>query len=119
MSEEYLSLFRLVVDGRELDDFKDFEDDTIEPRKRVDLANKSGYCAKTKRYGFKASYVIPAIGAFDFEAVKNATAIVEWESGVVWTYSGVTVLSIGAAKADGENEVTREITFMATGRREE
>ncbi len=117
MPREYVSRVRLAINGQEISDFKSFTEGEIELGKAVNLMNTTGYMSKLPRYGLSLEYVVPENASeFDFTGVKDATLTVTRESGAVTTFSGVCILKIGAAKADGDNEETRTIDLMATGK---
>jgi len=117
---KYASTIVLEVNGQKLEDFKKFKEKPIKHRKQVDLMGTTGAANVTSRFGFSLDYVIPdASTRFPFPDVENGTATITYESGAKVIYTGVTMLEEGEADHDGENEITKTIDFMATGRREE
>ena len=115
---EYASVITLAVNGQTIEDFKSAQEKEIEINKAVNLMNKTGVMSMTPRYGIEVEYVVPKTGHFDWREVKDGTLVISVEGGQTITYSGVSVLKIGQAKYDGENEVTQTIDLVATGRNE-
>lgn len=122
MADEYLSTCKLIANGRVIEDFTEFTDNTREPAAAVNLMNKTGFMKKTQRYGFKVSYVEPASSQdkFNWETMDGtATFVATFEGGRKVTYSDVAVTSVGELKSDGENAGTRAIEMIAADRFED
>ncbi|OGQ60741.1 MAG: hypothetical protein A3J24_06420 [Deltaproteobacteria bacterium RIFCSPLOWO2_02_FULL_53_8] len=114
---EYVSLVKLEVNGKNIDDFKSVEEEEIELNKEVNLMHKTGSVGVTQRYKVNVDYVVPKDSPeFDFAAVKDGTLTIDYDNGTRIQFTGVTVLKIGATSFDGEKEATRKISFMATGK---
>ncbi|GFO67880.1 hypothetical protein GMLC_14590 [Geomonas limicola] len=114
-----VSRVRLVIDGEEETRFKAIEESDEELAKRIKLMHGSEAMAVPPEYGVKLTYVIPDGDdgeERDFRGIKNGTLILEYPSGRMTVYTGVSTLKIGGAKFDGDNEAVREIELMATGR---
>ena len=114
---EYVSRVLLDVNGQSIEDFKSVEEKEIEKHKQVNLMNKTGHTQVTPRYGVDVEYVVPETDSeYDWDAVSDGRLSIEYMNGKRITYTGVYVLKIGAAKADGENEMVKTIELGAEGR---
>jgi hypothetical protein len=111
---EYVTLCKLTVNGKSVEDFKQVTEKEIEYYKQINLMNKTGHAKVTPRYGVTVDYVVPSIETeFDWANVANGTLIITDEGGAKTTYSGVYILKLGEKKRDGENEVVRTIDLGA------
>ncbi len=120
MTTEYVSRVFLTINGQEITDFKSTTENEIDLRKQVDLMNKTGVVKKRARYGAEVEYVVPENAEeFDFEPIEEATLVIEKMNGKKTIFTGVFTLKVGSAKADGDNEMTKTVTFLATGRTKE
>lgn len=118
MSEEYINQVLLEINGQNIADFKYVEEKEFELHKPVNLMNTTGHITAQPRYGVNLEYVIPKDATpFDFAAVKGGTITIDWQNGTRVKYTGVYCLKIGAAKYDGEKEVTQTIEFSAKSRK--
>lgn len=116
---EYVSKVLLEVNGKEITDFKQVEEEEFELNKEVNLMNKTGYVGVTPRYKANVDYVIPKDAEeFDFPAVKDGTLTIDRNNGTRIQFTGVTTLKIGSVSYDEEKEAVRKISFMATDRTE-
>lgn len=114
---EYVSKVLLDVNGQSIEDFKSVEEGEIELHKQVNLMNKTGHTGVTPRYGVNVDYVVPETDSeFDWDTVADGRLSIEKMNGKRTTYTGVYVLKVGAAKADGENEMVKTIELGAEGR---
>lgn len=114
----YPARIELVVDGQAITDFKSATIKETEHHRPVKMMNKTGHVEQTVRHGVDVEYVPPAVGTFDWTRVRNGVLTITPEGGgkpVVFT--GVYVNKVGAAKYDGENEVTQTIELSAEGRK--
>jgi hypothetical protein len=109
----YITRATLEVNGQVISDFKGVTDKSITYGKTVPLMYKTGYAQLTKRYLLEVDYVVPQVNPFAFHNVVGATLTIEFDGGQRDTFGGVSVLSIGDRKVDGENEVVRTIELMA------
>jgi len=116
MGSELVSLITLEVNGQSITDFKSVTEKEVELRKQVNLMNDTKFIKTTPRYGVQVEYAIPKEGEVDFTEVEDGTLTVDLQNGKRITFTGVSTLKIGDAKMDGENEVTRNIDFGASGR---
>jgi hypothetical protein len=116
---QYVSRVDVAIDGKKIDDMKNFKEHALTPREQVNLMNSTGFVKKTVRHKFSLDYVIPAGARFDFNAVENSTALVAYEDGGKINYSGVCCLEVGEAASDGEKEVVQTITFGAENRKDD
>lgn len=120
MSSEYVSRVLLDVNGQSVEDFKAVTEKELEINKPVNLMNKTGFIKMTARYSVSVDYVVPETASeFSWEAVEDGTLSIEYMNGNRITYTGVYVLKMGEAKADGENEMVRTIELGAIGRTKE
>lgn len=111
---EYVSRVGLTINGQEITDFKSVELKEVTLRKPVNLVRKTGHFNITPRYGATVEYVIPKDAPeFDFESVEGGTLTIDYENGKRTTLTGVSTLSVGAAKFDGDNEATKSIDLLA------
>lgn len=106
----------LDFDGTQIEDFKSVTSHEVTRNKRVKLMNKTTTGAVTPEYGFDMEYVVPSLGAMSFAKVKDAVVKVYYEGGATVTYRGVTIEKEGEEKLDGENELVKILTFIATDR---
>jgi hypothetical protein len=114
---EYVSRVLLDVNGKSIDDFKSATENEVELHKQVNLMNKTGHMKVTPRYGVQVEYVVPETESeFDWEDIADGRLTIEKMNGARVTFTGLYVLKIGEAKADGENEMTRTIDLGAEGR---
>jgi hypothetical protein len=117
MSDQYVSRVSVVINGKPMEDFKTFKDNSRELRVSVNLMTKTGFVKKTVRYGFSIDYVVPVLGSeFDFDSLENARVQITLDDGNTIVYSGVVTKSVGDATADGDKEMTRTIEFGASER---
>lgn len=116
---EYVSKVALDIDGQEITDFDEVEEQEVELNKKVELMNKTGVAELTPRYGVRVKYVIPKDASeFDFRAVKNGRLTIDRRNGTRITFIGVYPLKIGAT-AYGKDEARKDIEFVAVDRIEE
>ncbi len=113
---DYVTRADFTLDGEELTDIKNYQDEDVTVAKQVALMNKTGHADQTPRYLFSVDYVVPKVGYIDFSKVKGSTVIVVLDGGGSYTYAGVRCLVVGGATADGEEEMVRTISFSATDR---
>lgn len=114
---ESVSRVELTVNGKAIDDFKTCSEKEIELGKAVNLMNKTSRIKKLPRYGVSVEYVVPAgRREFNFKKVVDGTLVINQLDGVKIVFNGVSVLKIGELKYDEDNEATKTIDFMATGR---
>lgn len=117
MTTEYVSRVFLTINGQEITDFKSVTEKDVELHKQVNLMNTTGVVGVRARYGAEVEYVVPENAEeFDFEEVKDGTLTIEKMNGRRTSYTGVFTLKIGSTKYDGDNEATRTIEFLTTGR---
>lgn len=115
MSDEYVELITLEVNGQVITDFNKVTEKEVEIRRQVNLMNKSGFTKTTPRYGCSVEYVIPKnTSEFNFDEVENGTLTIDKGNGKRTTYSGVCTLKKGEVSY-GEKEATRAIDFGASG----
>jgi hypothetical protein len=114
----YVTRARLVVEGREITDFKSVTEKSRVMRKQVPLMYQSGTADITQRFGVEVEYVVPKINPFNFDLVAGgaSTLDIEYDSGVTVRYGGVATAEVGDATLDGENELTQKVTFIAETR---
>lgn len=115
---EYIVKMSLVVNGEEETNFSEFTENEVVHGKVVQLMNKSGFGEITERYGFMLKYVVPTVGARDWGKVKNAVVTVQFDDGITIIFRGSYALSTGSGTANGADEITKDITFFATDRKE-
>ena len=114
---EYVSRVLLDVNGQSIEDFKSVTEKEVVVHKAVNLMNKTGHMKMTPRYAVDVEYVVPETASeFDWEAVSDGRLSIEYMNGKRITFTGVYVLTVGEAKADGENEMIKAIALGATGR---
>lgn len=115
---EYVNKVSLEVNGRSITDFKSASEPEREIFKQVPVMDGTGYARMTQRYApITVQYVVPKDASeFDWEAVENGRLTIERQNGKRITYTGVYVLKIGEAKADGENEMDQTIELGAVNR---
>lgn len=117
MSDEYVALVKLEVNGKNIDDFTTVEEEEVEYNKEVNLMNKTGTVSVAQRYKVNVDYVVPKNSPeFDFASVKDGTLTIDYNNGTRKQYTGVTVLKIGATSYDGDKAATKKISFMAAGK---
>jgi len=116
---EYVCKVTLEVNGSAITDFSSVSEGEVELAKQVNLMNKTGHISITPRYTVQVDYVVPLTGAFDWTTVKDGRLTIENEGGGRTTYTGVYTTKIGEAKADGDKEMTKNITLGAEARKEE
>ena len=117
---EYVTRVLLDVDGQSIDDFNSVSIKEVEIHKVVNLMNKTGHAKVTPRYGVDVDYVVPETDSeFDWESVSDGRLSIEFLNGKRTTFTGVYVLKVGEAKADGENEMVKTIELGAEGRIDE
>ncbi|MDP2167986.1 MAG: hypothetical protein Q8J64_06620 [Thermodesulfovibrionales bacterium] len=116
---KYVSKVTLSVNGAEVTDFKSFTVKEKEPRKQINLMNKTGHIKMMVRHSFSLDYVVPSGTKFNFEDVEDGTVLVEREDGSKIIFGGVATLKVGEEKYDGENEVVQTIEFGAEKRVDE
>jgi hypothetical protein len=110
--------FAVTLDGVTIDDFKSVSENEIEVGKEIVYATKTGYANVRPKYGFKAEYVPPQTGAFDWSKARDndVTATFTYDGGTTATYFGGRLLKKGEGKLDGDNELTYPLDFTATSR---
>ena len=113
---DYVTRIDFTLNGAEITDIKNYQDEDVTVAKQVPLMSKTGHADMTPRYLFSVDYVVPKLGAMDFSTVKDATVLVILDGGGSYTYAGVRCLVVGGASADGEEEMVRTISFSATDR---
>ena len=115
--DKYVSTVRLVVNGEEITDFSSVTEKEYELRRAVPLMNKTGIVSVNPQYGVDVDYVVPEESVeYDFNSLQDGTLIIEYPSGQLTTYTGITTLKVGTTKYDGNKEATRPIELLATGR---
>jgi len=118
MSDEYVELVTLEVNGQEITDFNKVSEKEIEIRRPVNLMNKTGFTKTTARYAASVDYVIPKTQTpFDFAAVENGTLTIDRGNGKRVTYGGVFTTKIGEISYE-EKEASQTIEFGAESRTE-
>jgi len=118
MSDEYVELVTLEVNGQEITDFNKVTENEVEVRRLVNLMNKTGFTKTTPRYGTKVDYVIPKNQTpFDFKSVEDGTLTIDRGNGKRITYGGVFTTKIGEISY-GEKEASQTIEFGAESRTE-
>lgn len=118
--EQYISTITLDINGQQMDDFNSFTEKERVFKKAVGLMNTTGILKTRERHFFDLDYVIPANKPeFDFVAVEDGTVTVDYENGKRVSFGEVHCLAIGEAKADGDKEMTKTISFVAGTRTEE
>jgi hypothetical protein len=110
---EYVSRCDVAIDGKKMDDVKNFKRHAVEDHGQVNLMNKTGHHGKTPRHQFSLDYVIPSGERYDFKAVKNKPVIVTMEDGAALEFFGCYCLTRGEYTVDGEKETVQTITFGA------
>ncbi|MFA5161148.1 MAG: hypothetical protein WC421_02790 [Elusimicrobiales bacterium] len=118
MADIYVSRVELAVNGKSVTDFKSFSRKPVELNKTVKLMGKTGFVGVQPRYELEVEYIVPQSGAFDWSGVKDGTLTVTYDGGETTRYTGVTVLTLGEMKTDGENETTRTISLGAVSESE-
>jgi hypothetical protein len=117
MANLYVTRATLNLSGSEISDFKAFSESAVTTAKQVQLMHKTGVAALTRRFLFTLTYVVPAVGVIDWEtfvgSVGSGTCNIKYDNGDVVKFLGVSVLEVGEASVDGENELSRVISFMA------
>ena len=114
---EYVAEIGLEVNGQSITDFKSISEDARVLRKAIKLMKRTGVIKTTPQLGLKLEYVVPkSAPEFNFEDVADGTITIDLENGTRIKYTGVATLEIGEAKYDGENEVTKAISFVAQKR---
>jgi hypothetical protein len=109
----YISRAALEINGQEITDFKSVTDKTITYNKPVHLMYKTGSTVLTQRFLFDVDYVVPQSDPYDFSQVKGGTFTIEYDNGDRTDFGGVSIISVGDGKVDGENELVKVIEFMA------
>lgn len=120
MAEDYVSRCEFALDGKDLPDFKSYEEEDVQFTEQVNLMNKTGNRPMTPRYRFAINYVVPADEPeMDFTQFRTGqhTVSVILEGGERVQWSGVRLLTRGGITADGESEAVRRILFSAKKRR--
>jgi hypothetical protein len=104
--------------GTTVTDFKAVHEKAVIANKRVNLMYKSASAPLTQRYDLELDYVVPQDGAIDWFSLasQSGTITIEYDGGDRHDFGGVTIVDIGDAAIDGENELVRKITFLATSR---
>lgn len=116
---EYVSKVALEIDGQEITDFEEVEEQDVELHKKVELMDKTGVAELTPRYGVRVKYVIPKDAPeFNFRSVKNGRLTIDRRNGDRITFIGVYPLKIGATTY-GREEARKDVEFVATDRKEE
>jgi hypothetical protein len=117
---EYVSKVLLDVNGQSIDDFQSVSIKETEIHKTVNLMNKTGHTKVTPRHAVDVEYVVPETDSeFDWESVSDGRLSIEYGNGKRTTFTGVYVLKVGEAKADGETEMVKTIELGAEGRIDE
>lgn len=112
----FITRAALELNGKVFDDFSDVEEHAIVAGKKVPLMYGSGWAPITQRYELTVGYKVPTVNAIDWSLVKNATFTIDYEQGQRVSYGGVNIIEVGAAKADGETEVKKNIVLSANSR---
>ncbi len=114
--DEYVSKIILDVNGQQIEDFEEITEPEQELRKRVDLANKTGFCRVTARLEGTLKYVIPnGRPAFNWNSLENGTLIVTHLDGTRISYTGVSVLKVGKPVKGKDEAATQDIDWLASG----
>ncbi len=114
MSDEYIILCKLTVNGQSETNFKSVTEKEVEYYKQINLMNKTGFGRVMPRFGVTVEYIVPSAGTpRDWSLVKNGTLIITDEGGGKSTYSGVYTLKVGEKKRDSENEMIQTIDLGA------
>ena len=115
--DEFLSTVSLECNSQVIDDWSTFEEDARVLRKAVNLAKKTGVMSVTQRHGFTVGYAVPKNKPeFDFDSVQDGTFTVDYENGRRVTFTGCSVVEVGALKFDGDKEAIKDIKFIASAR---
>ncbi|NLO90668.1 MAG: hypothetical protein GX410_01575 [Elusimicrobia bacterium] len=116
--DKYASSVTLTINGQAITDFKSFSEGQREVRKEVKLMGKTGYIKMLGRYKVTVEYVVPENKTpVNWDEVEDATLLAITEDGRTISFTGVSTLSVGETKFDGENDTTQTIELMATGRK--
>ena len=114
MSEEYVRKVSLEINGQEITDFKTVTQGERTLRVPVKLMGKTGFAKITQRPTCSLDYVVPKDNPeFDFDSVEDGTLTIDYENGTRVTYNGVCTEKIGQMKHDEENDLVKEISFIA------
>lgn len=120
MSDRYISKCELTFNGQSLTDFSAFSESERALAQQVNLMNKTGYADLTPRYQITLDYNVPASGdEFDWDGLRDATLVVEYDGGRRTQYSGVRTLSVGESALNGNDHLVRPVTLGAATRRVE
>lgn len=114
---EYVTSVLLDVNGQSIDDFQSVSIKEVDIHKQVNLMNKTGHAKVTPRYAVDVDYVVPETDSeFEWESVSDGRLSIEFLNGKRVTFTGVYILKVGEAKADGETEMVKTIELGAEGR---
>jgi hypothetical protein len=110
---EYVSRCDIAIDGKKMDDTKNFKRHAVDQFVQVQLMNKTGHAAKTPRHQFSVDYVIPSGPKFDFKSVKDKPVVISMADGDPLEFYGCYCLTRGEYTVDGEKETVQTIIFGA------
>jgi len=113
---EFVSRVDVAIDGKPIEDMKNFKILKRTPRKMVELMKKTGFVKKTVRHTFSLDYVAPVENPIDFEGMENIPVAVAAQGGKTINYLDAFVIEVGDETFDGENESVQTILFGASGR---
>jgi hypothetical protein len=120
MALTYVVRAETVFNGQSVQDFKAFEEQTRTVSKAVPLMHKTGNAQLTRRFEFTLDYVVPTTAEIDWESFVGVggtgTASLVYDSGTQIDFGQVSLIEVGAATVDGENELVRKLRFMAGSR---
>lgn len=111
---QYIVHAALEYNGALIADFKSFQEEPVMLAKDVKLMFTTGTAPLTRRYKFKAEYVVPQVNPVDFYTLPGgSTFTVVLDGGERHVYSGCVVESVSESKLDFENEFVRDVAFIA------
>jgi len=117
MANTYIIRAEVDMNGQPVTDFKSFTETAHVLSKAVHLMHKTGNAAMTRRFAFTLDYVLPTTNPIDWESFvgtgSTGTASIVYDGGLEKDFGGVSVIEVGEATTDGENETVQKISFMA------
>jgi hypothetical protein len=117
MALTYVVRAEVNMNGSAITDFKAFEETTRVVSKAVPLMHSTGNAQLTRRFAFTLDYVVPSVNEIDWETYVGTggtgTASLVYDSGTQIDFGQVSLIEVGAATVDGENELVRKLQFMA------
>lgn len=114
----YITRASFEMNGTVITDFKSVTEKEYTVSKVVPLMYKTGSAKLTKRWQLEVVYVVPPLNAFDWDSVVGGSGSItlEYDSGERVDYGGVSVLTVAPSAIDGENELTRTVTFTVVNK---